>query len=228
MALNKVSMDSLNRFTCLVIGQSGIGKTSLLRTIPADDKVMLLSAEAGLLGVKDIIDQKHIEAYEIKSFKEIVNNYNEVAESDAQWVFIDSLTEISSLCVEHVKQKYPSKSDSFAMWGVYNDSMQSLIKSYRDLDSKTVVFTCLHQSEYDDLNRRFIGPAISGSQIKERLTSFFDEVLYMDYYKDGDKQYRVFYTQPVNNFPAKDRSGKLNIIEEPNLATIKNKILEVK
>ena len=41
----------------------------------------------------------------------------------------------------------------------------------------------------------------------------------------ADGEHRVLYTHPVQEFPAKDRSGKLDTIEKPNLLTIKRKIL---
>lgn len=89
-----------------------------------------------------------------------------------------------------------------------------------------VVFTCLESVDYDEVKRRHIGPDIQGRQLKERLTSYFDEVFYMTTRPDADGiDRRVFYTQPRPGIPAKDRSGQLDEIEQPNLAAIKAKIL---
>ena len=230
MALNFIRPESADRFSVLIIGKAGIGKTSLLRTIPEDEPVCTLSAEAGLLCVRDLVQSGQVSGVEIRSlaeFKEALDalNSNEWKET-YKWIFIDSLTEIASRCVEEYQRRYPDKKDSFNLWGGYLDTMTSLIKAFRDLTSYNVIFTCLESVEVDEVKRRHIGPDIQGRQLKERLTSYFDEVFYMTAIADenGEEQ-RVFYTQPRQNQPGKDRSGKLDEIEQPNLANIKAKIL---
>ena len=112
------------------------------------------------------------------------------------------------------------------MWGEYSDKVTALIKAYRDLSAFNVIFTCLDSIEKDDLNRRFVGPSISGGTLKERLASFFDEVFYMVSLPDSEgRERRAFITQPWERFPAKDRSGKLAVVEAPHLGQIKSKIL---
>lgn len=230
MSLKPITVETANVFKGIVIGVAGIGKTSLIRTIPENERVCVVSAEAGLLCVADLVKCKRIEGFEIGSFSEMAEVFNYLMTPEArekfQWVFIDSLTEISSRCVEAMKAKYPNKSDSFNLWGEYTDKMTGLIKAYRDIPFYNVVFTCLEQVEQDDLKRRFYGPSISGSGLKERLPSYFDEVLYMTSLKNSEGQeYRAFICQPWDKYPAKDRSGKLSITEMPSLSSIKSKII---
>lgn len=227
----------------LVIGPAGIGKTSLLRSIlgqcydpetgwtqcqePAG-KVLTLSAESGLLCVRDLIANGMIEGFEISSFADMREAYTALQNPEFRerysWVFIDSLTEIAARCVESAKQKFPGGGDSFKLWGEYNDSMTALIKSFRDMQEYNVVFTCLETISQDQNNVRYKAPMISGSALKERLTSFFDEVLYMERETDDDgTETVVFKTRETG--VAKDRSGKLNAIEPANLLTIRNKII---
>jgi hypothetical protein len=165
----------------------------------------------------------------VASFADLAEVYSFLASPQAagyKWVFIDSLTEIAAQCVEAMKAKYPSKSDSFNMWGDYSDKMMQLIKAYRDLAAFNVVFTCLDSCEKDEMNRRFVGPAMSGTSLKERLPSWFDLVLYMVSLPGADgKEQRAFITQPWERYPAKDRSGKLALVEAPHLGEIKRKIL---
>ena len=246
MALKAISVEQTDRVTCLIIAPAGMGKTSLIKTIlgyefdPGERKwskkedhkeqrVCVLSAESGLLSVRDLVKAGLVEGYEIGSLSDFKEAYGLLA-SDSQmkerytWVFIDSLTEISGRCVEAMKAKYPSKADSFNLWGDYTDTMTLLIKGFRDLHDYSVVFTCLDSVEKDEANRRFVGADIQGKQLKDRLTSYFDEVFYMTTMSTDGNEYRAFVTQPYERFPGKDRSGCLELIEKPDLAYIKAKI----
>jgi len=223
-----------------------MGKTSLIRTIfgqeylPGSgwtevktdgDKVCVLAAEPGLLAVKDLVDAGLIEGYEIRSLAEFKEAYQlllsvQEMKERYSWIFIDSLSEISERCYESMKEKYPSRTDSFKLWGDYTDMMKMLIKGFRDLADYNIVFTALETVDKDENNIRYISPAVAGKDLKEKLPSYFDEVLYMSEIIDENGiQHRVIYTQPSGKYPAKDRSGKLGAIEKPNLLTIKNKIL---
>jgi hypothetical protein len=226
MGLKEISCGSVETINVVLIGPAGIGKTSQIASVLEDNgnKVCVVSAESGLLPVRDHVKSGRVIGWEISSFDDIREVYKKLTTGDqfldqVKWVFIDSLTEVSSQCLEAMKAKYPTASDSYRMWGDYNDRMTVMIKAFRDIKYYNVVFTCLDAVEKDELNRRYVGPAIAGSQLKERLTSYFDEVLYMTTMKqeDGTEQ-RVFITQPYERYPAKDRSGKLDLIEKPDLA----------
>jgi hypothetical protein len=227
--LNRITAQSADRLIALVVGHAGIGKTSLLRTIPQDANVCVLSAEAGLLCVRDLVQSGRVQGFEIQDFASLAEAYTELQKEESkkafQWIFIDSLTEIASRCVEAMKAKYPDRKDSFPMWGEYADRMTALIKGFRDMTSYNVVFTCLDSVEKDDNNKRYIGPSISGSALKERLASYFDEVFYMISTPDQNgNERRIFVCQPWDRYPAKDRSGKLDTAETPDLSAISEKI----
>jgi hypothetical protein len=251
MALKPIVLEKLNRITCLVIAPYGVGKTCLIRTILGQEhagkdaegrdvweqvfepteRVCVLSAESGLLSVRDLVAAGLVEGYEIGSFEDMRDAYQVLAtdkemQARYQWVFIDSLTEIAARCEESMKQKHQKGSDAFKMWGEYTDLMTAHIKGFRDLSYYSVVFSCLPTTEKDQDNKRFVAPAVAGKGLKEKLPSYFDEVFYMDVIADpSGGTYRALYTQPYNNYPAKDRSGRLLPVESPNLSTIKSKIL---
>jgi len=85
----------------------------------------------------------------------------------------------------------------------------------------------LDQHGYYDFNRRIFLPQIDGSKTGLELPGIVDEVLTMAEIKDdAGTPYRAFVCQTINpwNFPAKDRSGRLDPVEEPHLGRLMEKI----
>jgi hypothetical protein len=243
--LKPINPESVERICALIVGRYGLGKTSLIRTVLGQEyidgqwvqtsehgeKACVLSAESGLLAVRDLVKAGMVEGYEIGSLAEFKEAYTLLAtvpemKERYRWIFIDSLSEISQRCDSAMRDKYPDAAKTFKRWDDYADTMIKTIKSFRDLTDYNVVFTCLETIDKDESNRRFTAPDVVGRGLKEKLPSFFDEVFYMRLMQDEQGgEHRVLYTQPVNEYPAKDRSGKLDTIEAPNLLNIKNKIL---
>ena len=246
--LKPITAQSTSRICCLLLGPAGIGKTSQIRCLLGQDwdrekgqwvqgayppeKTLVLSAESGLLAAHDLVVSGQVEGYEIRSlteFKEALQycQGNAFREAGYQWIFIDSLTEIAARCAEDMQVKYPSKQDSFKLWGEYTQTMTDIIKTFRDLPGVNVCFTCLVATEKDEFQRRFPVPDISGSGLKNRLTSYFDEALVMERMRlDDGTEFLAFKTrEPVGL--AKDRSGRLNPLEKPNLLSVKQKILSI-
>jgi len=223
----KLIKPQLNRrLAMLVYGEAGNGKTSLARSIPKDEGICILSGESGELSILDILERDNVDCYDIANFEDMREAWKTLKSNDDfkkkyKWIFIDSLTEIAERCLESMRLKYPNDNQTFKLWGGYGDSMKALIKSFRDLTEYSVVFTCLVEAEQDDFKRRFVRPAIQGKQLKDRLTSYFDEVFYLAVRTDEEsaKHHRFFYTQPGESprgiVEAKDRSGKLDPIVEP-------------
>lgn len=235
MPLKPIAVESVNRICALVVGPSGIGKTSLIRTIMNADSsppCCVVSAEAGLLSVRELILEKRVTGFEVESLEDFQDVYTYLISAEGKkqfgggWVFIDSLTEISDRCNKYFKSKYPQKEKTYDRWDDYQLLMTTLIKAFRDAKDYNVVCTCLPVVEKDENNRRFIGPNVVGNALRQILTSFFDEVFYMTNIQGDDGQeYRTFITGPFERYPGKDRSGKLNLFEPPNLSHVYQKII---
>ena len=79
----------------------------------------------------------------------------------------------------------------------------------------------------DDYNRKVFVPQIEGSKTSLELPGIVDEVVTLAEIKaqnaDGsDSTYRAFVTHTLNpyGFPAKDRSGRLDLLEPPHLGAL--------
>lgn len=224
---------SLHHTTIKVIlyGPSGGGKTTTAKTLD-HDKTLIISGESGLLplsgcsiDVFDLtVDDKNNIVQPADRINNIVKIYNALL-SDTKYdnIFIDSLTELSQIISDSLDKKYPDRKDGLVKWSEYNKLMTNIVLKFRDLQ-KNVIFTCLSKVEKDENNKRYQDFAVFGS-ISNRLPQYFDEVFFLNSYKNESGQIvRSLQTQFENGITAKDRSGKLDLFEQPNLNLIIKKI----
>ena len=81
----------------------------------------------------------------------------------------------------------------------------------------------------DDFNRKIFVPQIDGSKTGLELPGIVDEVLTMTEMADSaNVLHRVFVCQTMNpwGYPAKDRSGRLDLVEEAHLGRLIARISE--
>lgn len=202
----------------LVHGRSGVGKTSLAKTIPGDEKILIISAEGGLLPLRGL----EIDVYEIKTFADVDTIMAFLAkDTQYQWVFVDSLTEIAEKCLEAEARKGGElRKPGWDEYYWFTMKMEQFIKQLRDLRGLHVVLTALSAVDTED-ERGKLMPVIPARKLRSLLSQFFDEVLYMDVDRDGK---RSFITDCAPTLEAKDRSGSLANPEEPSLSVIVQKI----
>ena len=208
----------------LIVGESGIGKTTLTKTLP-EKEVLLLSFEGGELSIADT-DIAVIKFNDLNNpqdrYKRLLDVWAELQKPEwkqkFKYVVIDSLTELSNLIKDAVFLKADPRLTQLS-WGKYSETIKDIIKKFRDIDYN-VVFLALPKIEKDDIGRRFTNVNMMGS-IKDEVAGYFDEVFHYQYTKDSK---RVLVTMGDGTFEAKDRSNKLSKLEEPNLTMILNKI----
>ncbi|KAB7742792.1 AAA family ATPase [Parvibaculum sedimenti] len=148
-------------------------------------------------------------------------------------VFIDSITVAGRLCFQWSKGQPEAFSDKTGKpdvrgaYGLHGREMIAWLTHLQHTRAKNVWFVGILDEKLDDFNRRIYQPQIDGSKTGLELPGIVDEVLTMAEIKDdAGTPYRVFVCQTINswNFPAKDRSGRLDLIEEPHLGRLMAKI----
>ena len=211
-----------------IYGCSGIGKTSTIRTLPHEE-VLILDAESGVASLTNTaIDVISLSKDDSGVFVPEANRYDRLMEFNAlirtekfrakyKYLFIDSLTEIA----QNVNKMMQGRFTGFQAWGEYTKCMLDLMKFYRDLGHYTIIFTALEGRIEDEGGNAFSYPDIGGKKAKEYLLPQFDEVFRM--IVNEDKK-RLFVTRTTAKTQAKDRSGKLDEIEEANLAAVLGKM----
>ena len=203
----------------LCYGQSGAGKTSLIRTLP---NPIILSAEAGLLSLTGT----DIPYIEITSMSELQEAYLWVSSSDEAGGFdsiaLDSISEIGEVVLSSEKK---DTKDPRAAYGAMQEQMGDLIRAFRDLPGKNVYFSAKLEKSQDEMGKLLYNPAMPGKALTQGLPYFFDEVLALRVERDADgNAHRALMCDSDGLWLAKDRSGKLEPWEAPDLGAIIAKI----
>ena len=92
---------------------------------------------------------------------------------------------------------------------------------------KNVWFVGILDEKLDDFNRKVFVPQIDGSKTGLELPGIVDQVITMASLPDElNRPQRAFVCQTLNpwGYPAKDRSGRLDLVEEPHLGRLMEKI----
>ena len=221
MAINLKSTGNLagNGVKLLVYGQAGAGKTSLTPTLP---NPIVLSAEGGLLSIQDA----ELPYIEITTMAELQEAYKWLAESaeagQFESVAIDSISEIAEVCLNYEKKV---NKDPRAAYGAMQEQMADIIRAFRDLPAKHVYMSAKLEKTQDEMGRILYAPSMPGNKTGQSLPYFFDEVLALRVEKDAEgATQRALMCDSDGLWLAKDRSGKLDAWEAPDLTVIINKI----
>lgn len=203
----------------VVFGQSGAGKTSLIPTLPAP---FIISAESGLLSIKDA----DIPYVEVKDYDSLMEAYQFVAESseakDFQSIAIDSISEIAEVVLAHEKRV---NKDGRAAYGEMQVQVLEIMRAFRDLRGKHVYFSAKCEKQQDESGRILYSPSMPGNKLAQQIPYLVDEVFALRVEKDADGQMqRALMCHTDSLWMAKDRSGKLEMWEAPDLGAIINKL----
>jgi phage nucleotide-binding protein len=221
MAINVKTTGSLaaNGVKVLVYGQAGAGKTSLIKTLP---KPIVLSAEGGLLSIQDA-DLPFIEISDMETLREAYTWLTQADEAKAfQSVALDSISEIAEVVLNAEKK---ATKDPRQAYGAMQEQMADIIRAFRDLPGRHVYMSAKLEKTQDEMGRVLYAPSMPGNKTGQALPYFFDEVLALRVEKDGDgNTQRALMCDSDGLWLAKDRSGKLDAWEAPDLGAIIAKI----
>ena len=148
-------------------------------------------------------------------------------------VFIDSITVAGRLCFQWCKgqpqafSEKTGKPDTRGAYGLHGQEMIGWLTHLQHTRGKNIWFVGILDEKLDDFNRKIFQPQIDGSKTGLELPGIVDQVVTMAEITAGDGQaFRAFVNHTLNpyGFPAKDRSGRLSLLEEPHLGKLMAKI----
>ena len=169
-------------------------------------------------------------AFSQAHYDHVVEKFGDPAQLDRyQTLFLDSITQLSRQCFAWCKTQpgavsdRSGKPDLRAAYGLLGQEMISALTHLQHARGKNVVFVSILDEKLDDYNRNVFVPQIEGKQTVAALIGIVDEVVTLAEIKAEDgSTYRAFVTHTVNpyGFPAKDRSGRLDLLEPPHLGAL--------
>jgi hypothetical protein len=150
--------------------------------------------------------------------------------------FVDSLTVLSRLCLAWCKtqpqafSEKTGKPDNRGAYGLLGQEMITALTHLQHVRNKHVIYVAILEEKTDDIGRRSFQLQLEGSKTGLELPGVLDEVITLAPIKDENGgTYRAFVTRADNpyGFPSKDRSGRLEALEQPDLGKLINKCLNV-
>ena len=240
-----------------IFGKSGIGKTSLLWTMPAET-TLFFDLEAGDLAIEgwqgDTIrprtwqecrdfavfigganpSLRDDQPYSPAHYAAVCERYGNPAALDKyDTIFIDSITVAGRLCFNWCKgqpqafSEKTGKPDTRGAYGLHGQEMIGWLTHLQHTRGKNIWFVGILDEKLDDFNRRVYQPQIEGSKTGLELPGIVDQVITMaEMPTESGASFRAFICHTLNEqgFPAKDRSGRLELMEEPHLGRLMEKV----
>jgi hypothetical protein len=155
-------------------------------------------------------------------------------------VFVDSITELTRQAMAWAKTRPEAfsektgKPDVRGAFGLLAREVITLLKHLQHAPGKTVIFAGVLE-RVDEFNREHWQPQMEGGKTARELPAIVDQVITMSLFEpDGDGwrhepakgQARRLVCRLGNPYglPAKDRSGRLDVTEPPDLGALLAKI----
>lgn len=226
-----------NGVKMLIYGGAGTGKTRSVLTTP---RPVLLAVEQGLLSLQG----ENVPVFDVhtnitptmgegerlnKKLSNIVEFFEWLEKSaDARnfdTVYIDSISEISTLVLEMELQK---AKDPRQAYGAMADKVLKWVRLLHAMPNKHIAMLC-KQEMINSNNINYYQPSFEGQKLFKEVTHLFDEIFRFQpkrfKMQTGFQEFMVCSTKNMQDYLARDKSGKLAEDELQDIGAIINKIM---
>ena len=211
----------------VICGQSGVGKTTLARTLPKGTTLFmdLEAGDAALEGHPIDVIRPNTWA-ECRDLACYVGGPNPSLADDQPY----SKAHYDYVCNIHgepdSRSERTGKLDTRAAYGLHGREMMNWLTHLQHIRKMNVIFVGILDEITDDYGRKKYALQIEGSKTSRELPGIVDEVITMAIMPGENGPFRAFVCRSLNEwgYPAKDRSGRLETLEEPHLGKLLEKM----
>jgi hypothetical protein len=258
--------EASSKTTMAIFGPSGVGKTSLLRTLPP--KVTLcVDLEAGMKSVQgwpgdsipvrawpDAVDIACLIGgvdpaadpsafFSAGHYQHVAESYPDLARliASKRIIFVDSITDLTRQGMAWAKTRPEAfsektgKPDVRGTYGLLGREVIAQLKHLQHAPGKSVIFVGILERVVDEFNREQWQPQMEGGKAGRELPGIVDQVISMSLFEPdgggwrheptkGRERRLVCRSGNSYGLPAKDRSGRLDVTEPPDLGALLTKI----
>jgi hypothetical protein len=201
----------------VIYGESGVGKTTLIHTLPPE-KTLVLDLEAGLLAIEGWDgDSVAIRQWEYaRAWASLIGGVNPAVLDATPYgqqyynnvvaklgidpkdldkyenIFIDSITVASRLCLDWAKRQpeaftKQNEISNLKVYGLLGQEMIHWLTQLQHTKGKNVWFVGILDKKTDDIGATVYEPQMEGSKGKLELPGIVDQVITMTVLKSRDK-----------------------------------------
>lgn len=204
----------------IVYGDGGVGKSTFATTAP---KPLIADCEGGskFFGLRGI----EADVVMVESWSDMKDFIDYAVKNKYETLVIDPIGELMSKLKRFMiagndrKLVQPDGTPSMAGWGWMKEKMRAYMKALRD-SGLHVIFVA-HVDPIKDEEKMLLWPLIE-TKLRDEMVNLVDIVGYMSVVRsDGGESKRIIYVDPdTGKFKAKDRTGQLGRIIEPDFDKI--------
>ena len=126
---------------------------------------------------------------------------------------------------EREKAEKEKEKDGRRAYSNMGEKIIALVKLFRDIPNRNVYMSAKINRMEDNMGTVVYAPSLPGKSAAQDLPYYFDGVYALRVERDQEgNPHRMLMTQPDGQWTAKDRSGKLDMWEKPDLGIIIEKI----
>jgi hypothetical protein len=239
----------------LIVGPAGVGKTSLLRTLEPASTLFVdieagdLSVQDVPIDTIRVVDWPTARdlacriggpnpsflanaCYSEAHYQAVGGALDNLDRYDT--IFVDSITAVSRLSFRWAEQQPEAfsertgKKDTRGAYGLHAREMIAWLQHLQHARGKSVIFVAILEKATDEFNATTWQPQMEGTRTGRELPGIVDQIVTMNWVDFGDGALtRAFICTSPNpwNYPAKDRAGRLEQIEEPHLGKLITKLI---
>jgi len=188
-----------------------------------DLAVMIGGVNPALAKIKTQYSGVHFEHCK-KKYKAL---YEKIEGGLFEYLFVDSLTHTGRLSFQETSNTAEGMKDGRKAYGTHGQNMMKWLTQLQQARHMHVIFLSILNKRTDDNGFQSYNLQIEGSKTGDELPGIVDELITMTLMDEfTPNPYRAFVCRKINpwGLPAKDRAGKLEVVEKPDLGALIKKL----